>query len=110
MNTTENNKFIDLWMAEFEEHESDKLTIINDLENKGASPQSYHNDWNLLMLVVEKIETLLYEVVIKRGFCEIEAYTYNPEFSKIHVGLKGSKREATYQAVTEFIKWYNEQQ
>ena len=115
--TTENNKLIDLWMAEFEVHESDKLTIINDLENKGASPQSYHNDWNLLMAVVEKIDSTPvlsksdeeYYYCVKLEGSVAEILDANTGKDVIHVStLTNNWRESTYKAVTEFIKWYNQ--
>ena len=70
---------------------------------------TYENDWNVLMPVVEKIENLDF-------FCMINKWT------SIYKGSLGSNRTAiattegnskimnTYIAVTKFIKWYNEKQ
>jgi len=53
--TTELNKKIDLFMADFEEHESDRQNIINDLTVKGHEPKKYHESIELLMGVLQQI-------------------------------------------------------
>ena len=61
------------------------------------------------MPVVEKVEENTFEVVIKRGFCEISSYAYRKSFAKIHKGIFDDEKKigATYQAVVEFIKNQN---
>ena len=69
----------------------------------------YHTSWNWLMPVVEKIETLGLNIPI-----DIHWHgTYIGDRKSNHriIGyVKGGKRlNHTYDAVVEFIKWYNEQ-
>ena len=107
MSTIENNKLI----AEF---------MLNKIV-----PQSwtweYHKSWDALMPVVEKIESiedsnlpyLSYSqnnfcVSIRNGFCEIISGDFLMDFDEFS-RHSGTKIEATYNAVVEFIKWYNEQ-
>jgi hypothetical protein len=77
---------------------------------------TYHEDWNMLMPVVEKIEALdgLYIVEIFARACII-SYMVNhnwPEDKGIvahfNASNTNSKLEATYQAVVQFIQWYNQ--
>jgi hypothetical protein len=66
----------------------------------------YNSDWNDLMEVVEKIESLGYSfrvegstVIVKHTDSEFkEMFGYSETYSKI---------EAVYNAVVEFIEWYN---
>lgn len=63
----------------------------------------YSCDWSWLMPVVEKIESIEenMHVVINRNMCHVQfvGSTHRCE----------SKIQAVYQAVVEFIKWYNTQ-
>ena len=65
----------------------------------------YHEDWNWLMEVVEKIESLGYRIEIVKHICRI--YLSNKE--TIIISENTPKIEAVYNAVVEFIKWYNNQ-
>lgn len=85
---TENNKLI----AEFME---------------GYEPEEYedfHSDWNWLMEVVEKIESLDYRFAITEFLSEVS----NEKLS-IKSWKEKTKFENTYNACVEFIKWYNQQ-
>ena len=70
----------------------------------------FHNDWNWLMKVVEKIEIQseelfgAYEDVIING-CGCGIATKDDMISIVAT----SKIEAVYIACVEYIKWYNEQ-
>lgn len=77
-------------------------------------------DWNELMPVVEKIESLKFEVDICKDSCLImndltgvsEPITninlpYNKRFEYQASGTKDSKIECTYWAIIAFIKWYS---
>lgn len=84
------------------------LNIITDgisLFDTNYKPLAkYHESWNDLMPVVEKIERLDnadYVVIIQDDTCTI----YGREF-KITVD-EYSKIESTYKACVEFINWYN---
>ena len=100
MNTTESNKLIDLWMAEFEEYESDKLTIINDLEVKGFEPNHYDEQWDLLMPVVEKIGEVTEEPEV------LDDYTYIMIYGgQIRIS---TEIEGVFHDVVDIIERYNE--
>ena len=59
------------------------------------------------MPVVENIESLGYELIIAESRCKINHNTDHSIEEVLHLELIGSKREATYQAVVEFINQYN---
>ena len=64
-------------------------------------------DWNFLMQVIEKIESLGYEVEIKGINCRIkELFKDEPIVSWV-LGDRSMKKELVWTAVVEFIKWYN---
>lgn len=82
----------------------------DELEPVFIAPK-YHLDWSELMPVVEKIEgkeiDLVISVVIKNNQCGIYRYKgsdYEKNISRIKAA---SKIEATWEAIVEFIKWYN---
>lgn len=90
--------------------------------NKSITPieMKYHNSWDWLMPVVEKIETLFNDgidvdifsdgtVITQHRFEENEYLTEGEEIvrlTKAEIEFD-TKIEHTYQAVVEFIKWYN---
>ena len=63
----------------------------------------YHSDWNWLMEVVQKIESLGDDLNIYAYHCEL---IYNVG-ENIETFEAKSKIEAVYNACVEFIKWYN---
>ena len=89
MNTLENNQ------------------LINDFIGKFYSLKSenYHDNWNDLMFIVEKIESLNFAFDIMGKACSINNDT------EMIVDLCGndfkSKIESVYTACVEFIQWYN---
>lgn len=76
----------------------------------------YHKDWNWLMEVVEKIETLKYidefniqyDSVAKGHIVSITP-AYNNTFNAIYTEVYENKIDAVYHAVIKFIEWYNQQ-
>lgn len=77
----------------------------------------YHESWDALMPVVEKIETIQMEkhgyfaVYISSNNCTIEGTKYTPELRDevYHFYIYSvTKINATWHAVKEFIRWYNE--
>lgn len=98
MNTKENNILIGLFEAQFEEYESDRLRIIDDLTVKKFSPKDYHKHWDLLMPIVENIG----EEILNKPFDETLSH-----LTEIY-GDNIWNIQALYEAVVEFIKWYNE--
>jgi hypothetical protein len=86
--------------------------------NRSISDLHYHTSWYWLMPVVEKIEEITIEdnnmtikshrflVEIVLGSCEIYDSVSS---SVVGSGDYGNKLDSTYNAVVEFIKWYNNQ-
>ena len=107
----EDNTLIYLFMAEFQEHESDKLNIINDLMVKGCDPSKYYESWDLLMPVIQKIGNDFHQIKIEvnEGFpyCEILCYLNNELSSEIREE-HDKLIDCAYHAVIAFINWYNE--
>jgi hypothetical protein len=93
MNTTDNNKLLAEFM-DFEWYAKDE-----ELE--------YHKDWNWLMQVVEKIESLDYELFIETFEVRIEKHreTLFRQHTKVS---NQTKIEAVYNACVSFVKWYNQ--
>lgn len=72
----------------------------------------YHSDWSWLMPVVEKIETLYDTGIFYDGHRQPEVhnvriYAKRGGSGTIVIFYGKSKIETTYNAVVEFIKWYN---
>jgi hypothetical protein len=103
MNTLENNKLIAEFLG-YETYEMNGVLNVHYSENNIRTIQDtyYHADWNWLMEVVEKIESLGFDVVIVHNICKIT----NGE-NEILLEI-GQKIYATYNACIDFIKWYNE--
>ena len=124
MNTIENNKII----AEFMGYKVDTDLYggipVNGMKTITSTSDclKFHKDWNWLMEVVEKIETLtdfnnspeffiMYDnrEEFKGWYWSIEVpKKFSKECSKDN-SREGTKIEAVYNACVEFIKWYNEQ-
>lgn len=109
-NITENNKLI----AEFMDLELPlKISEYSTMISKTNG--NYHKDWNWLMPVVEKIESLNYAVYLQTRSTRIESedgklmfwfFVGQSEDGKYEIN---SKIEAVYNTCVEFIKWYNKQ-
>ena len=74
---------------------------------------NYHCSWDWLMSVVEKIEKIddgKYDVAILQDGTQIMIWDTRTKIVDITNALVyfETKIEATYKAVVEFIKWYNE--
>ena len=112
---TENNKLI----AEFMDWEIHP-TMFQKMQKKSIKQGfrklsdfvfikdlAYHSDWNWLMEVVEKIESLDHWIEISGGLqniCLIGSINSSCESFKV---VAESKIKALYKACVEFIKWYN---
>ena len=113
-NIIENNKLI----AEFigteslKELLSDKNGLIN-IDKDIYEQCKFHSDWNWLMKVVEKIDTLADEENKGEFFFEVykDSVTIfsngNYVNSLVEVEGQGSRLNNVYQACVEFINWYN---
>lgn len=65
----------------------------------------FHKDWNWLMEVVEKIESIGFTFETKKNWARI---TRKGENIILRWEEDKTKIEAVYNACVEFIKWYNE--
>jgi len=117
--TVENNKLIAEFLG-FETYEANGYINVHYSDNNVRTLQDthYQTDWNWLMEVVEKIESL------KNNYFIFDISTFNVDifclntdntiirvrghFSKLNNGKELNKIEATYKACILFIKWYNE--
>lgn len=75
-----------------------------------ASALKYHTSWDWIMSVVEKIESIGMKVNIFTDRCDVRGwYEYAPNSTARYEAFNHSsnKIDATYQAVTDFIQWYN---
>jgi hypothetical protein len=81
-------------------------------EAMSASAMKYHSDWNELMPVVEKIESMTvvdgrgevnYVFTIEANYCVISQGGEAPLFENQH----DTKIQCVFQTVIDFIQWYN---
>lgn len=69
----------------------------------------FHKDWNWLMAVVEKIDGIGFDVQISRISVKISRILENDKpIVSLVCGNISKKNELLFQAIVEFIKWYNE--
>jgi len=74
------------------------------------STLKYHNSWDWLMKVVDKIESVNdneFVVEISDAMCEITGFEENADIKIYKCG--GDKKDSVYNACIEFIRWYNKQ-
>jgi len=116
METTENNKLIAEFMGGISvPNDYINFPVTNGINAMPISKLKYHSSWDWLIPVVEKIESIgRTAVVIGFDTCEIKDENYADlsknlpdRFDSFNEEGK-TKLEATYKAVIEFIKWYNE--
>jgi hypothetical protein len=104
---TENNKIIADFMGA--KVTTDTYFINGMYMTISDADLKYHSDWNWLMEVVEKIESLHFDFAIYTGSSVSVINTEDYPYKEI-ISLNGSsKKEAVYRACVDFIKWYNEQ-
>ena len=105
--TEENNRLI----AEFMGYEIDPLFTMPDGSDYNNNAL-YHLSWDWLMPVVEKIESFIfkndeyYNFQILGGCCVYVISSNGNELICVDNGK--SKLDCVYQAVIEFIEWYNQ--
>jgi len=106
MNTTENNKITAEFMGYKEyNHGSYKTFSKDDKSHYFDSTLQYDSDWNWLMPVIEKIESLGYKFQICRHRAQI--YLDDGFNSPALCDSKSeTKIQAAYAAVADFIKNY----
>lgn len=98
----ENNKLIAEFMGNIPIFENEYQMVTHNNMCYGIDELKYDTDWNWLMPVVEKIESLGIVVEIRENVCYIETSLGN------YSELEDTKLQATYKAVVKFINWYNE--
>ena len=115
MKTLENNKLIAEFLGYIDNGCSEDGFLIHPITNYDVEISSlkYHEDWNWLMEVVEKIESIeygIYQVDILQEGCKILkrcCLLIDKRVGKLESDT--TKIESVYSACVEFIKWYNEQ-
>lgn len=118
MNTTENNKIIAEFMG-WEIINNQSNIWVDCKPNKEQEPLQLLNflfdSWDVLMEVVDKIESLGYTVTFYKtvntgiSYCEVNLPTQNGETCKAFKHSRESKMQAVYLGVIEFLKFYNQQ-
>lgn len=73
--------------------------------NMDADISFYGSSWDMLMPVVEKIESLGHSVRIERDNCDVADVGDADWMGTSH----STKIKATRATVVDFIKWYNQQ-
>ena len=122
MKTIENNKLIAEFLSvKIHPCETIEKFKFLPIEERGLyngyfiDELKYHEDWNWLMEVVEKIESL--EIFDRMGRFNINTKNFDENYTSFitdkdedFIQCEGdTKIEAVYNAVVEFIKWYNNQ-
>ena len=105
MNTTENNKIIAEFMGwKIKNYSTPISDIVTPYGQLTENQLKFHSDWNWLMEVVEKIESLgnVFSIDNKK------VYILN-DVAWCTAQVGETKIQAVYNACLEFSKWYNEQ-
>ena len=112
-NTIENNKMLAEFMCLNSIVENNGV-FYKDNNTNNIHEIKYHSDWNWLMQVIEKIESLdnCDYFKISSEYVEIQArfgkkIIFRPTFFDVDE-YNDSKIETVYNACLEFIKWYND--
>ena len=104
-----NNKLIAEFLGMTTHHNDKNILILNTKDGNdiiSVDDLKYHTDWNWLMQVIDKIEKeYRFSILISWQHCVIESNSCEFRIEKD----SDTKLKATYNAVVEFIKWYNEQ-
>jgi hypothetical protein len=107
--TEENNRLIAEFLGLQLEQDQERL-YINGLGTKLIN-ETFNKDWNWLIEVVEKIESLekrKYTLITQQSSCLLWDNDKGEELECFNGSFKSkTKIEAVYNACVEFIKWYN---
>jgi len=86
-------------------------------EQMNVESMKYHNSWDWIMGVVEKIESLTdskitnaYWFEIGPGFILLHSHPQIVNVPDFEIRVKNNKLSAVYNAVIKFIEWYNSQE
>jgi hypothetical protein len=104
---TDNNKLLAKFLG-YKPNTNGVYPIVCINEGKGwhLETMKFSYDWNWLVQVVDKIESLGYMVVIQGTLCNIATNKY---FKGIIIKNLDTKIESVYNACVDFVKWYNEE-
>lgn len=121
MDIKESNKLIAEFMGWYQEDGDDLHWMVNDgisIKVIYSIPNNYphrtlpfHRSWDWLMPVVEKIQSVGYNISIStNGFVKIVKVggVGKTDTNVIPIRYFGNLKENVYNSVVEFIKWYNE--
>ena len=100
-----NNKIIAEFMGAKLTKDLNIMYPVYEGDSSYVKNLKYHSDWNWLMEVVEKIESIGFTFETKKNWARI---TRKGENIILRWEEDKTKIEAVYNACIEFIKWYNE--
>ena len=113
MNITENNKLLAEFLGwnkgegytkEYEFYEAWGETV----DQVTLKEMKFDTDWNWLMEVVGKIESLEHcQITITKNWCRIEHAKHNSRIDSRDYSDDFTKILSVYNACVEFIKWHN---
>ena len=122
MNTTENNKIIAEFLEwKFKPKFDCYVVPFNYVDYLDGTPfinkichvenLQFNSDWNWLMVVVEKIESLheSNNVLIGTNITYVQIHNKVRNEQETFKGVADTKNEAVYNACVTFIEWYNKQ-
>ena len=102
---TENNKLIAEFMGWESFNQFSMIAPKSEEDCWAFEDMKFHNDWNWLMEVVEKIEEMA-DWSLELLTTDKKEYQMLIPLSNTNVIVE-TKIEAVYNACVEFIKWYN---
>ncbi len=114
MCTIDNNKLIAEFLGYVQPHpDYPNSTYWYKKDESTLTILSFNYDWNWLMKVVDKIESIEDDEGLYKYIIEILGTTVNvidtSQIKPIAETFERTKIEATYKAVIEFINYYNNQ-
>lgn len=109
MNTTENNNLLAEFLGYTQPHPNYPNTSYwYKKDEQPLTLLSFHSDWNWLMQVVYKIESIGYVVNINGIKCSITPILSQEIIISYVIGAKELKLKLVYATLIDFVKWYNE--
>lgn len=113
----EGNKLIAFFMDLTDNNYGQQFIVENNKDWVSASNLKFHTSWDWLMPVVEKIKKLEFEFNTFSDYTKTEKYRNEVRISELSVDKycrilirNTDMLDAIFNAVVEFIKWYNETQ
>ena len=90
--------------AEFIGEEITEYFVETQMDLRGSNELMFHSDWNWIMEVIDKIDT-----IGQSGWMKNHAVIFVDGNPISLVSVEQFKRkEATIKAINQFIDWYNE--